>query len=306
LIKKTWKFKPEEMRDLEFQPAVKVLTEKLGGSHGFMAAMNLKRLGPEGAAELAVALRSSDSDVRIAAAAGIMRLPRADRMLLEILGTRLNDSEPEMRSFAVSAIRRCWDAKYIEPLVGLLSGEDSLVREAAISILKDHRNDLLTYVPLFQKMLRDEKTEFQAIGFKMLSGVQTNISREDLLRLFRNPDQEVFAMAYTRLRNEKLSCDEAVPLLENPKMMARSLGLNILFRNNNNQAVEMAIPFLRDREKEIQDRAWKGLQALTGQDIPKDQPEKWEQWWAANKATFVPKDNPKQGESRGRVLPQPH
>lgn len=292
LTKKTWKFKPDDMHDLEFQPAVTLFAEKLRGQHDFTAAVNLRGLGPDGIAELAVALRSADAEVRITAAAATLRWPRADRMLREILATRLNDSEPEMRCFAVSAIRPIWDAKYIEPLVGLLSDADSEVNNAAVAILKDHRNDLFPHVPLFQKMLRDQKPELQAAGFKLLSVVQTNIAREDLLRLFKHPDKEVLVMAYARLRAEKLSCEEAAPLLRNSMMLVRIIGLNILFQNNNSRAVEMAIPLLRDREKEIQDRAWKGLRTLTGEDIPKEEPEKWEQWWVANKATFVPKAKP--------------
>ena len=49
----------------------------------------------------------------------------------------------------------------------------------------------------------------------------------------------------------------------------------------------MTLPLLRDNNSVVRNRAFALLHVVTGQDIPQDDPPKWEQWWAANKDTFV-------------------
>jgi hypothetical protein len=70
--------------------------------------------------------------------------------------------------------------------------------------------------------------------------------------------------------------------------LARIMGLKVLRGNADTQAVELALPLLRDTNSLVRNRAFSALQNISGRDIPKDNPEKWEHWWAANKATFVP------------------
>ena len=64
-------------------------------------------------------------------------------------------------------------------------------------------------------------------------------------------------------------------------------GLEILRRNADAQAITLTLPLVRDTNSIVRNRAFTVLQARTGQNIPKNDPAKWEQWWAANKATFV-------------------
>ena len=68
--------------------------------------------------------------------------------------------------------------------------------------------------------------------------------------------------------------------------MARLMGLKVLRENADAQAVELALPLLRDTNSIVRHRAFALLQTVSGQDIAQDDPVKWEQWWAANKATF--------------------
>jgi lipoprotein NlpI len=85
-------------------------------------------------------------------------------------------------------------------------------------------------------------------------------------------------------------------------MLARLAGLSVLQQLANKESIELVLPLLRDPEKPVQGRAWRLLRELTGQALPQDQPDKWEQWWATNKAAFLMADrtkaialNPKDG-----------
>ena len=46
------------------------------------------------------------------------------------------------------------------------------------------------------------------------------------------------------------------------------------------------VVMLRDTNLIVRHRAFDLLQTVSGQDISPDEPAKWEQWWAANKAAF--------------------
>jgi hypothetical protein len=70
--------------------------------------------------------------------------------------------------------------------------------------------------------------------------------------------------------------------------MARLMGLKILRQNADAQAVALTLPLLRDTNSLVRKRAFALLKTVSGQDIPQDDSARWEQWWAANKATFVP------------------
>ena len=65
------------------------------------------------------------------------------------------------------------------------------------------------------------------------------------------------------------------------------MGLKILRQNADAQAVALTLPLLRDTNSIVRNRAFALLRTVSGQDIPQNDPAKWEQWWAANKDTFV-------------------
>jgi len=90
-----------------------------------------------------------------------------------------------------------------------------------------------------------------------------------------------------------ISSAEATPLTTNRLTMARLIGLDILRHNADGQAVALTLPLLRDTNSIVSNRAFALLRTVSGQDIPQNDPAKWEQWWAANKDTFVaPKPAP--------------
>ena len=94
---------------------------------------------------------------------------------------------------------------------------------------------------------------------------------------------------YPSWRNTNLlSSTEATPLTKNQLAAARLAGLEILRHNADAQAITLTLPLVRDTNSIVRTRAFTLLQTLTGQNIPKNEPAKWQQWWEANKKTFVP------------------
>jgi len=88
-------------------------------------------------------------------------------------------------------------------------------------------------------------------------------------------------------QTNRLSSAEAAPLTTNRLTMARLMGLKVLRQTADAEAVALTLPLLRDTNSIVRNRAFALLHVVTGQDIPQDDPPKWEQWLAANKDTFV-------------------
>jgi hypothetical protein len=85
----------------------------------------------------------------------------------------------------------------------------------------------------------------------------------------------------------RLTSEEAAPLATNRFTLARLVGLKILGQNADAPAVEFALPLLRDTNAIVRNRAFAFFRRMAGQDAAKEDPVKWEQWWAANKSTFT-------------------
>jgi hypothetical protein len=69
--------------------------------------------------------------------------------------------------------------------------------------------------------------------------------------------------------------------------LVRLKGLTILRQNADAQAVALTLPLLRDTNSLVRKRAFALLKTVSGQDIPQDDPARWEQWWAANKGSYA-------------------
>jgi HEAT repeat protein len=153
-------------------------------------------------------------------------------------------------------------------------------------------------------MLKDTNLHVRASGMRMLNYLQVPVPREELLEFFKLPDREGISLALDQLRNRNnsgseviqlggineytgVSDAEAVPLLQNPDLIARMIGLRILYANAEKQSVELAMPLLKDPEPMVRRRTAATLRALTGQYFTEDQTDQWEKWWHENKATFV-------------------
>ncbi len=262
LSKDTWTFKPEEMEDLVFEPAIPLLEQKLAGDAGYDAGCKLLQCGP--AAEKAVleALQDPDANRRIAVAASIVRTSD-NAKLLGSVADRLDDLRPEVRMLAEDAVfKLClygWDAE--------------------------------RHIPRLMQMLVKEPQAVRLAAFELLVRLQADIPREEAASFFKVPDEKTVTLAYSYLRTENLSCDEAASLLSNSLPFARCLGLNFLKQVRNSRAVELAMPLLRDPDERVRTTANRVMQSLTGQHFAGNHPEKWEHWWAANKSNFRPSED---------------
>jgi len=80
------------------------------------------------------------------------------------------------------------------------------------------------------------------------------------------------------------------------------MGLKILRQNADAQAVALSLPLLRDTNSLVRNRAFALLRMVSGQDIPQNDPAKWEQWWAANKAASSSPSWPRCKGKAGRTM----
>jgi len=285
LTKQTWTFQAEEMRDLEFQPAIPVFAGELGADYGYLAADGLASLGKEAVPALIAALQSKNPVMRLQAASVITRL--RDPRLAGCLPGLFKDAEPEVRINAALAAQDIWNPGFVEPLIGLFRDSNGEARQAATACLAQHTGDTSSYVSVFRELLKEPNPEIKASALRMLVNLREKFSRAELLQLAAIPQNEVVNMAVYELGDTPISCEEAVPLLHNPETAARIFGLIALLDNANTQSVDLALPLLNDPNVFVKKRAAAILRALTGQHFPPDQPAQWEKWWAANRASFT-------------------
>jgi hypothetical protein len=82
-------------------------------------------------------------------------------------------------------------------------------------------------------------------------------------------------------------------------LLARLIGLKILYKNAERQSVELAMPLLNDPERAVRLRTARTLRALTGQHFTDKQVDQWQAWWMSNKTNFVVQVDPEE------LVPQP-
>jgi HEAT repeat protein len=307
LTKQVWTFRPEEMHDLEFQPALPLLAAALPDPAGDAAAAALTHFGTNASPVLLAACQTTNALQRINASSGLKALK--DPRLVEPLLSLLKDDVPKVRFNALMATSGNWDAQFIEPLIALFRDPHPLIRQQAAQwlCLRESTNRAPTYLAL----LRDPDPDVQACAFRVLTQInQAAIPRADLLRLLGSPRLDTVSSALNLLQRgqssgwgyqpltvnlrfqppaetNRLSSAEAAPLTTNRLTMARLMGLKVLRQNADTQAVALTLPLLRDTNSIVRNRAFALLHAVSGQDLPQNDPAKWEQWWAANKDTFV-------------------
>jgi HEAT repeat protein len=307
LTRQTWTFQPEEMRDLEFQPAVPVFAEKLNTKYGYYTAANLALLEADAVPALITALQNTNPTVRLNAISTFesSAKPLRDPRLKEASVTWLKDPNPQVRKAAVYLVSDYSEGspKFTELLIGMLKDEDAGVRHAAAFCLHGNHDGLSQYIPAFQQMLKDTNAGVRVSGMKMLRQLQVPIPREELLSFFKLPDREVigitlsqFRKADGRGRNLKydISDEEAIPLLQNTEPLARMIGLNVIYKNAEKQSIELALPLLKDPQPVVRRRAAATLRALTGQHFTEDQSDQWGKWWMENKTNFIVELHPEE------------
>lgn len=307
LTKQTWTFKPDEMRDLLFQPAAPVFAEDLAREEGYYVAQNLARLGSNAVPALLLALHSFNPNTRIHAASVLddglgQRSVARDQPVRDCLPGLFEDPEPEVRMDAAAAAGNGWNPKFAEPLINMLRDENEGVQHAAVFALKRNYQGQSTNLPALLKMLKDESLMARANALEVISTADAPVPREDVLPLLSVTNMRVVSIAVSRLERDGVSYEDLFPLLHNPLMPARLTGLSVLQQLANKSSIDLVLPLLRDPEKPVQGRACGVLRELTGQAIPQNRPDQWEQWWTANKASLLLDDrtkaialNPKDG-----------
>jgi HEAT repeat protein len=297
LTKQTWTFKPEEMRDLAFQPAAAVFAEDLAGEEGYYVAQNLARLGTNAVPALLQALQSTNPTVRIHATAPFDDMVGGgpsmvqDPRVLDYLPVLFKDPEAEVRMDAAIAAGGNWNPKFAEPLINLLRDENESVQHAAVFALKRNYQGKSQNLPALLSMLKNTNLMIRASALEVISDPNAPIAREDVLPLLSSTNMRVVSIALARLEQVGISYDELAPLLRSDSMLARLTGLSVLQRlDNDKAAIEMILPLLRDPEQRVRGRAWKLLEKLSGQEIPADQPDQWEKWWLENKSALILED----------------
>ena len=187
LTKQTWTFKPEEMRDLEFAPAIPVFADKLGTKYGYYATASLASYKADAVPALLAALQNTNRVVRINAVSifdqGYETIN--DPRLTQAALAWLKDSEPKVRLAAVDVLTEYpnWNPKNAGPLVAMLRDEDAGVRHAVAFGLPRFRDDLEKYIPEIRAMLKDKDLNIRASALNMLIHLpnQERVAREDLL-----------------------------------------------------------------------------------------------------------------------------
>jgi hypothetical protein len=307
LTKDVWRFQPEEMHDLEFEPAIPVLAATLPDQAGDAAAVILPRLGASGGSALLAACRSTNSLQRVNACSGLQALQ--DPRSIEPLLTLLKDDVPEVRLNAITATASNWDPQFLEPLIALLRDPYPQIRQQAAQWLCLHEST--NHASIYLALLRDPDTEVRTCALRVLLRMgRDTIPRTDLLRLLGSPRLDTVSMALDLLQSGQssgwnyqpriagprfpapretnhLASAEAAPLTTNRVTMARLMGLKILRQNADVEAIALTLPLLRDTNSIVRNRAFALLRAVSGQDLPQNDPAQWDQWWAANKETFA-------------------
>ena len=303
LTKQTWTFKPEEMHDLVFEPAMSVFADLLGTKYGYFAVEGLAHFQTDAAPAFIAALQSTNPVVRVNAVSMFNQHYGEfyDARLTEAAAVAwLKDSEPEVRMAGVNVLTeyRNWNPKNAEPVIAMLRDKDPGVRHAVVFALPRFRGDLEKYIPTLQKMLKDPDANARAASLEIIDrlGIEAEISRPDLLSFFTSPDYLVLNAVFTQLGGQhgEVSGNEALVMLQSPQIVARLLGLHALDQKPEKQSVELALPLLRDPDEIVRLKAAQTLRALTGQQFTEDQTDEWAKWWTQNKTNFAAQSHPQE------------
>jgi HEAT repeat protein len=301
LTKQTWTFKPEEMRDLVFDPAIAFFADKLDSQYGYYAVQTLQSFKSDAMPALLSAMRNKNPAVRRRAVSALdprytdWREPSLQQEVMEWL----KDPEPKVREVAAGIIGdySSWKPANAGLLVELMSDENVEVRWLATSDLEQHLGDITNFVPRFQTLLKDKNPDVRPCAFEVLRRLQVPVSREDLSGIFAAPVVGAVWNAYEDMERNgwEITDTDVTTLLQNPDPNIRGgLGLKILYDRATPQSVAKALPLLRDSEMLVRISAARTLRALTGQHFTYEQPEQWEQWWQANKTNFVVQLHPEE------------
>jgi HEAT repeat protein len=286
LTKQVWTFQPQDMRDLEFQPALPVLAATLDRPVGGSTAAVLARFRTISVPVLIAGCQSSNARERINASRNLPYL--RDPRIADLLPALLNDKEAAVRYYAVRAIMPEWYPRFSGTLMGLLRDPHIRVRMEAAQLLSLHETK--DRAPAYLALLQDPDPDVQARALQVLAKINpTAVPREDLVRLLDSPRLETVWNALRLLGRSQpwciparapndvpkdLTSKEAAPLTTNRFTLARLMGLKILMRNADAAAIELAQPLLRDTNTIVRNRAANFLRTVAKQERALDGEER--------------------------------
>lgn len=300
LTKETWTFQPEEMRDLEFEPAIPVFAAELASKYGYYAAPCLTQFGSDALPEVLAALQSTNRAVRSAMKsafedAGYVYTEqiRRDPKFKEAVTRMITNADPEIRLFRLQNMEAAPSV-----LIAAMRDEDGRVASmAGASMMWDlQRGEGTEFIPAVKEMLKSANADTRLAALWALSGTYEEIPREKLLPFLSSSNFHAAEIAFQMLgRGDRgISNDDAALMLKNSNMQARLMGLRTLYENHQKSSVELALPLLKDPEKMVVYWAARNLRALTGQHFTAEQADQWQAWWSKNKAHFTVQTHPEE------------
>ena len=284
LTKQVETLAPEEISDLDFEPAIPIFAEKLGTPVGRSLFRWLPQFGAQAVPVVLAGVRSSDLAERRLAASAMAQM--ADPRLAPAVAGLLADADPRIRTSACAAAQRNWEGALAPRLVQLLSDPEAGVCWAALLCLQDHPAESSNYVAAYRRMV-EEGGPATLPAMQLLRLHHVDLPRVPLASLLSSSDPCTIRLALGTLGDRKLELDEITPLLTNSLPMARLQGLLALLRLGNQAALDRILPMLRDPEEGLRWTVRTNLRRLSGKKLGAD-PAAWEKWWAENRRTFVP------------------
>jgi HEAT repeat protein len=269
---------------LEFTPAIPVLTELLQQAETALDAADLLApLEPKDVPALRAAAHSADPTTRLAAAQVLSKCKDAppNDFWLELV----KDPDDKVRGDALSGLGRNLDATALDKLFVYLR-DPKLCRDVAGFLGNPHHYQALaSKKDELLQLTRNADPDVQSAAWRLLlPDPRFELPREVLVGLLKSTNFFIINTAVARLQKGGLSSEEASVLVHSPSPFARFASVRVLSKNADGRAIELGTELLRDPEELIRIEAWQTLRKITGQDLPYDQPEMWEAWWAAQKA----------------------
>jgi Uncharacterized protein conserved in bacteria (DUF2330)/HEAT repeats len=277
-------FAPEEMVDLEFEPAIPLLAERMRRENGEAAAHCLPQFGSLAVPTVLNALADSDSAVRRRALPAVSEM--SDPQFVEPLLKLMKDKDAKIRIRVCYASYNNWNDRFVNPLLRLIRDPEPGVASAAQYCLRNHMRDINVDPTILQQMLAEDGPP-SMFAVQMMGTHGRELPREQLVRCLSYTNLPTVSMAFNYLRKD-ITLDEVTPLMTNSLPIARMIALGSLARIGDKAAVERMVSMLHDPNEAIRWRVRSDLRRATGQKLGAD-PDAYEKWWAENKETFTPR-----------------
>ncbi|HEV2319940.1 MAG TPA: DUF2330 domain-containing protein [Verrucomicrobiae bacterium] len=254
IVKKTWSFDSDQMRDLDFGPALPVLAEMLGSEkYGYIAAQDISDLGTNAIPVLLAAVDGSGPIMRANAATVLENDSDlySNAQVQAAAPALLKSPWPEARLAALDILTSGPNRNVIpiEEVLPLLKDSDAQVRDQAeYAVVRSA--DVQKFAPLFHTMLTDTNSAVQIAGLRVIQIKGLPVTHEELFPFFKIPDRRAVGMAIGYFRDSQgrydLSNEQGIPLLHNTEPIARCIGLQILKQNAAADSIALASPLLDD------------------------------------------------------------